>query len=516
MSTNYKANIDIIIPVCNALDDIRHCITSILANKSSFNISLIIVNDASEENTTQFLRSMDVKETCIRLLENDVNKGYARTANLGMKLSTAPYVILMNSDIIVSKYWLHNLVECAESDSKIGIVSPVTNAAIWQSVPFIPNSPTVSTNSFPQHEEVDRFADLVTKCSYSIYPRLPYIHGFCQFIKREVIDAIGYVDEKNFPNGLGSEQDYCYRAADAGYLSVIADDTFIYHSKAKSLNMKARKFDWERNLNDKHGEQRHRINKPIVNGCREMNALRMATTFELFSNQLSRSINSFNYNVCIFVSSEDTKSIDFFLSLLKKAESSRGCFTIVVKKGYLSFVLKKYRHYPASQKGIVGFQAKEELFSYLGFYDAVVCSDPDALIYLSGIQTKYPALLVACYLSDKVILPEILMACEKRTDPLYLKSVLFLTHSDASAKTVIQTLGIHAFNLTNLQKKDRLSCIISNVAMFFKPIDLMWSKRQNQVLMLLLKDAILFHRKDQDPVVFSKGLPSNLINKVEE
>lgn len=514
MSTTCKANIDIIIPVYNALDDVRHCITSILANKRSFNISLIIVNDASEENTTQFLRSIDVSETCIRLLENDVNKGYARTANLGMKVSTAPYIILMNSDIIVSKYWLHNLVNCAESDSKIGIVSPVTNAAIWQSVPFIPNSPTVSINSFPQHEEVDRFADLVTKCSYSIYPRLPYIHGFCQFIKREVIDAIGYVDEKNFPNGLGSEQDYCYRAADAGFLSVIADDTFIYHSKAKSLNKKARKFDWERNLNNKYGQERHKTNRPLVNGCHEMNALRMVTTFEVFRRQLSRSIDSFNYNICIFISSsEDMKSIDIFLSLLKKT-GSRGRSTFVIRKEYLPSVLKKYRHYPALKNGIVDFQNKDELFSYLGFYDAVICSDTDALIYLSGIQAKYPTLLVACYLSDKVIFPETLIACKKNIDSLHLKSVLFITHSDASAISIIQTLGIHAFNLTHLYQKNRLSSIISKLGLIFKPVELMSSKRQNQVLLLFLKDAILFHRKDQDPIVFSKGHPPDLINRV--
>ena len=52
--------------------------------------------------------------------------------------------------------------------------------------------------------------------------------GFCLLIKREVIDAIGLLDER-FGIGCFEDDDYCLRAIQAGYRAVIAGDAFIHH-----------------------------------------------------------------------------------------------------------------------------------------------------------------------------------------------------------------------------------------------------------------------------------------------
>ena len=53
--------------------------------------------------------------------------------------------------------------------------------------------------------------------------------GFCLLTKREVIDCIGGLDEQ-FGNGNFEDDDFCLRAALAGYKARIAHDVFIHHT----------------------------------------------------------------------------------------------------------------------------------------------------------------------------------------------------------------------------------------------------------------------------------------------
>ena len=52
--------------------------------------------------------------------------------------------------------------------------------------------------------------------------------GFCLLIGREVIDAIGLLDEQ-FGIGWFDDDDYCLRAIAAGFRAVIAGDAFVHH-----------------------------------------------------------------------------------------------------------------------------------------------------------------------------------------------------------------------------------------------------------------------------------------------
>ena len=52
--------------------------------------------------------------------------------------------------------------------------------------------------------------------------------GFCLLIRREVIEAIGLLDE-GFGLGNFEDDDYCRRAARAGFRAVIARDAFVHH-----------------------------------------------------------------------------------------------------------------------------------------------------------------------------------------------------------------------------------------------------------------------------------------------
>lgn len=94
------------------------------------------MDDGSCDDTRAYLREF-CAEQFATLLRNETAMGYTFAANQGMRASSAGYVILLNSDTIVTLGWLEKMVACAESDPKVGLVGPLSNTASWQSVPKV-------------------------------------------------------------------------------------------------------------------------------------------------------------------------------------------------------------------------------------------------------------------------------------------------------------------------------------------------------------------------------------------
>jgi len=230
---NYPT-VDIVICIHNALDDVKACLTSVLEHTKR-SVALYLVNDGSDEATTVYLRQFAASCSSCVLLENPTAEGYTKAANRGLRASTADYVVLLNSDTVVPTFWLDKLIECGESDSRIGVIGPLSNAASWQSLPErYSQDGKWAVNALPEGYSVNDMAQLVEAISKKRFPRVPFVNGFCFAIKRAVISAVGYLDEEAFPEGYGEENDYCLRVARAGYTLGVADHGYVYHAKSKS------------------------------------------------------------------------------------------------------------------------------------------------------------------------------------------------------------------------------------------------------------------------------------------
>ena len=240
--TVHVATVDIVVPVYNALEDVKKCLESLQRCTDGLTVKVIVVNDGSEETTTQWLREYCAGKPVFKLIEHEKNAGYTKAVNTGLRATTADYAITQNSDTIVSPGWLTGLIRCMNSSPKIGIVGPLSNAASWQNVPNLRDEQgNFAVNDLPAGYTVDDMARAVQQASTKAYPRLPFVNGFCFMIKREVIETIGFMDEENFPVGYGEENDYCIRAIDAGFELVIADDVYVFHAKSKSFGHERRK-----------------------------------------------------------------------------------------------------------------------------------------------------------------------------------------------------------------------------------------------------------------------------------
>lgn len=223
-----NTGIDIIIPVYNALEDLKLCVESIMKHTDLSIDRVVFIDDKSpDENILPYLKSLE--QPGIVVLQNEQNRGFSGSVNHGLTYSDRD-VLLLNTDTIVTERWIEKITACAYSDPAIGTVTPFSNNATLCSIPNF-----CEENTIPYGLSIDEYAQIIERCSMRKYPRITVAVGFCMFIKREVIDKIGLFDEETFKRGYGEENDFCWRAEQLGYYHVLCDDTYIYHSGSASF-----------------------------------------------------------------------------------------------------------------------------------------------------------------------------------------------------------------------------------------------------------------------------------------
>ncbi|MCW5733914.1 MAG: glycosyltransferase family 2 protein [Enhydrobacter sp.] len=228
-------SIDIVVCVHNAVDETLNCLDA-LRRCTTVPHTVLIVDDRSNHTTREQLRRYIHGKPWMRLVENEKNLGYTRSANIGLSSSSAEWVVLLNSDAIVTPGWLEGMFEAVNSRPGVALVGPVSNAASWQSVPEIHDvKGGWSTNPLPDGWSIDQMAEAVRELSLRMFPEATLLNGFCTLMRRDVIEEVGFLDEDSFPMGYGEENDLCLRVRKAGYTLAIADHVYVYHIKSASF-----------------------------------------------------------------------------------------------------------------------------------------------------------------------------------------------------------------------------------------------------------------------------------------
>ncbi len=218
--------VHIIMPVYNGYECLRDCVGSIVRNTDLTTHTLVIIDDKStDERVTAYLQRFKegLNGRKVEMLFNTDNLGFVKTINKGMKLSPEDVVIL-NSDTLVTRNWVEKLQRAAYSKLRIATATPLSNYVTINGIPK-----PFRYNTIPGGMEVEAFSEFVEKISLRYYPEVPAGVGFCMYIKRDILEQLGYFDETRFEKGYAEETDFCMRALKKGFLHVLDDATYIYH-----------------------------------------------------------------------------------------------------------------------------------------------------------------------------------------------------------------------------------------------------------------------------------------------
>lgn len=105
--------ISIIVPAFNIAKDLRQCVESILAQTYA-NWELILINDASYDQTGELCREFESKDERIKLIELATQHGVATARNIGIKAANGEYLTFIDGDDFVSPTYLAHLYEQAQ------------------------------------------------------------------------------------------------------------------------------------------------------------------------------------------------------------------------------------------------------------------------------------------------------------------------------------------------------------------------------------------------------------------
>ena len=116
-------DLDIVIPVYGRAELLTACLASIEATKEDLNLQVILVDDQGPEQDELNNIYHSLNGTS-RVIRHEQNHGFPKTVNDGLKVGTAPLVLVMNTDIELQPGALEAMMAEFE-DETVGIVGPL-------------------------------------------------------------------------------------------------------------------------------------------------------------------------------------------------------------------------------------------------------------------------------------------------------------------------------------------------------------------------------------------------------
>ncbi|MCC6560055.1 MAG: glycosyltransferase family 2 protein [Xanthomonadales bacterium] len=210
----------IVIPVFNAAAALSACLRT-LRRSIPEGTTVLLIDDASTDPAVADLLAEHVAtRACSRLLRNTANLGFVGSVNRALA-ATADDVLLLNSDTLPTPGFLVAMERCAAADPWIASVTPFSNNAEICSFPRF-----CAANPVP--EDADRVAEAFG-LETSVPVVVPTAVGFCMWMRRAAIAAVGDFDAATFGRGYGEENDWCMRAAAHGWRHVVCPAAYVAH-----------------------------------------------------------------------------------------------------------------------------------------------------------------------------------------------------------------------------------------------------------------------------------------------
>jgi len=223
--------IDIIIINWNSADYLQKCIDSIFSksNKIFVNIVYIIDNNSSDLS----LKNILPKDKII-IIRNKENRGFAKAANQGFKLSTAPYLLLLNPDTQLLDSTLEDCISFMEKHEETDILGCRLLNDLGEISPSCARFPTPRkvfmdsigfSKVFPS---IFSPAILMTDWDHNESRYVDQVMGAFMFMRHSIFDKVGYFDERFFV--YCEELDFSKRLSDLGGKSFYNTNISAIHS----------------------------------------------------------------------------------------------------------------------------------------------------------------------------------------------------------------------------------------------------------------------------------------------
>ncbi len=230
-------DLSIIIVNYNVKEFLQNLIHSIEKASLNLNKEIIIVDNASDDGSVEFIRE---KFPQAILIANQKNLGFGKANNIGLKQASGKYILLINPDTLVAEDTFEKMIKFFESNPEAGlagckILNPdgSLQLACRRSFPGPWTSFTKVTglsSLFPNNKVFARYN--LTYLDENKTYEVDAISGSFMMMLKEVYAKVGGFDEQFFM--YGEDLDLCYRIQKSGFKVYYVHSTQIIHYKGES------------------------------------------------------------------------------------------------------------------------------------------------------------------------------------------------------------------------------------------------------------------------------------------
>lgn len=136
-------DVAVVVVTYNSAEDLESCLLSVLAECPA---EVIVADNASLDTSVEIAHKLGVTVS-----EAARNEGYGAAANRGVRLTTAPIVLILNPDVVIEPGTLQALSAHLAARPDVGVVGPQLrnpDGSIQQSCRVFPKVPTAAAHGF--------------------------------------------------------------------------------------------------------------------------------------------------------------------------------------------------------------------------------------------------------------------------------------------------------------------------------------------------------------------------------
>lgn len=218
----------------NVRDLLLRCITSLKDDGVS---EIVVVDNASRDTSADAVAEHEPDVTLLRLTRNI---GFGAGQNRGVARTTAPYILIVNPDVVVEPGSTKALVGALEHDRGLGIVGPrieTPDGEVYPSARAFPDLIDAAGHAFlhflwPNNRFSRRYRML--DWDKASARDVDWVAGTHILVRREAWDAVGGFDEAYFM--YMEDVDLCWRMRERGWRTGFEPAARVCHDIGRSTD----------------------------------------------------------------------------------------------------------------------------------------------------------------------------------------------------------------------------------------------------------------------------------------
>jgi len=233
-------DLSVIIVNYNTRKLLLDCLASVFSTVPPLNFEIFVVDNASTDGSVEAVKAAFPEVACIC---NSVNLGFARANNLAVTQSSGKYLMLLNTDAILTPTATATIIGYMDKNPDVGVCGGQLLNSDGSLQNSIANYPTLATELFSKSLLRRMFPQKYPgkESSFEQPVEVESIIGACMVVSKEAVDQVGMLDESFF--FFFEETDWCLAMKKNCWRVMFHPGAHVYHlqgQSAKRVNVAAR------------------------------------------------------------------------------------------------------------------------------------------------------------------------------------------------------------------------------------------------------------------------------------